>query len=243
MPEGPSLVILKEELQPFIGQVILAAEGNTKTIEKQALVRQKIVDIKTWGKHLLICLPGFTLRVHFLLFGKYSINTPSRANPRLHLHFKKGDIFFYTASLKIIEEDLDGVYDWSADVMNESWNPLAAKKKLKARPNLLACDALLEQEIFAGSGNIIKNEVLFRMKIHPESLVVNIPAGKLTKLVNDVRTYSFLFLEWKKAFVLKKHWQAHTKKLCPRCGIPFNKTYPGKFKRRAFFCDNCQVKY
>ena len=51
------------------------------------------------------------------------------------------------------------------------------------------------------------------------------------------------FLQWKKAFVLKKHWLAHTKKNCARCKIPLIKTYPGKTKRRAFFCANCQKLY
>ena len=243
MPEGPSLVILKEELQPFIGKVILFAGGNTKTIDTSELTGKKMVDVKTWGKHLLICLPTFTIRIHFLLFGKYSINEPTKPNPRLHLHFKEGDIYFYTASVRIIEEDLDEVYDWQADVMNDKWNAAAAKKKLRAKPNELACDALLEQDIFAGSGNIIKNEVLFRVRVHPESLVGNIPTRKLTELIKDVQVYSFLFLKWKKAYELKAHWQAHTKKICPRCEIPFHKSYPGKFRRRAFFCSNCQVKY
>ena len=243
MPEGPSLVILKEELQPFKGKKILLAEGNTKTIDKEALAGIKLVDIKTWGKHLLLCFPSFTIRIHFLLFGKYSINQPTKANPRLHLHFKEGDVYFYTASVRVLEEDPDEIYDWQADVMNDEWNAAAAKKKLKSKVGMLACDALLDQDIFAGSGNIIKNEVLFRVRVHPESIVGNIPARKLSEMIKDVRDYSFLFLEWKKAFQLKAHWQAHTKKTCPRCNIPFHKSYPGKFKRRAFYCTNCQVKY
>jgi endonuclease VIII len=242
MPEGPSLVILKEEVQPFKGHRILAATGNTK-INKEVLEGEVVRDFKTWGKHFLICFKTFSLRVHFLLFGRYSINEQTRAKPRLHLQFDNGDLYLYTASLTIIEEDLDKIYDWTADVMSDNWNAAAARKKLKATPASLACDALLDQHIFAGSGNIIKNEVLFRTRVHPESLIGNIPSRKLTEIINDVRTYSFLFLEWKKAFELKKHWQAHTRKICPRCNIPFHKSYPGKTKRRAYYCENCQQKW
>lgn len=39
-----------------------------------------------------------------------------------------------------------------------------AKAKLKATPDELICDALLEQDIFAGVGNIIKNEILYRVR-------------------------------------------------------------------------------
>src|SRR5438445_2031448 len=107
--------------------------------------------------------------------------------------------------------------------MNDNWDPKQAKLKLQQQPATLACDALLDQSIFAGVGNIIKNEVLFRIRVHPESTVGALPPRKLTELIKEARNYSFEFLEWKKAFVLRKHWLAHTKKVCPRCQIPFVK--------------------
>jgi endonuclease-8 len=73
MPEGPSLVILKEEVASFKGKKIIEVNGNSKENIKQ-LEGQKILDFKTWGKHFLICFKGVTLRIHFLLFGKYSVN-------------------------------------------------------------------------------------------------------------------------------------------------------------------------
>lgn len=242
MPEGPSIVILKEEVQAFKGRKILAAGGYSK-IDKQKLVNQPVVDFKTWGKHFLICLPKLTLRVHFLLFGKYSINEKTKAKPILFLQFKNGTLYFYTAAIRVIEEDLDEVYDWTTDVMNKDWDAAAARKKLKSQPDTLICDALLDQNIFAGAGNIFKNEVLFRTKVHPKSKVDKMPPRKLTEIVKQMHTYAFDFLKWKKAFVLKKHWEAHTKKTCPRCDIPFIKEYLGKAKRRSFFCEHCQVLY
>jgi len=50
------------------------------------------------------------------------------------------------------------------------------RRRLRARPDLLACDALLDQDIFSGVGNIIKNEVLHRIRVHPESTVGALPA-------------------------------------------------------------------
>jgi endonuclease-8 len=62
-------------------------------------------------------------------------------------------------------------------------------------------------------------------------------------MINEACIYSYDFLEWKKAFVLKKHWLAHTKKTCPLCNIPLIKEYLGKTNRRTFYCDNCQELY
>jgi endonuclease-8 len=177
------------------------------------------------------------------LFGKYSINEKKPTPVRLGFRFQKGEINFYNCSVKFITEPLEQVYDFTADVMNESWDPKAARKKLKAKPDMLVCDALLDQQIFSGVGNIIKNEVLYRIKIHPENLVGNLPPKKLTELINEARTYSFDFLKWKKQYVLRKHWLAHTKKTCSRDGSPIIKKYLGKTNRRTFFCERCQVKY
>lgn len=242
MPEGPSLVILKEEVASFKGKKINEVNGNSKENIKQ-LEGQKILDFKTWGKHFLICFKGVTLRIHFLLFGKYSVNGKKHTPIRLGLKFSKGEINFYSCSVKFITEPLDEVYDFTADVMNDDWDAKAAKKKLNGRPDTLVCDALLDQNIFAGVGNIIKNEVLYRIKVHPETLLGNLPPKKLNELIKEARNYSFDFLEWKKEYTLRKHWLAHTKKTCSRDGSPIIKKYLGKTNRRSFFCETCQVNY
>ena len=243
MPEGPSIMILKEEVAAFKGKTVLKIGGNTK-VELKHLEGKKLIDFKSWGKHFLICFKNETIRIHFLLFGSFRVNEQKQnATPRLSLQFENGDLNLYACSVKLIEEKLDRIYDWSTDVMNDGWDPAKAKEKLKASSKTLVCDALLDQNIFAGVGNIIKNEVLFRICVHPESKVGKLPPKQLNALIREARNYSFDFLEWKKKFVLKKHWLAHTKKTCPRCKIPLIKKHLGKTKRRSFFCNNCQVVF
>ncbi|QNA87733.1 endonuclease [Massilia sp. Dwa41.01b] len=244
MPEGPSLVILREDTARFVGQEIVEAGGNTTAIDPGRLVGQTLVSLRTWGKHFLIVLPNMVVRIHFLLFGTYRVNERRDKPPRLFLRMADGgEINFYACSVREIEGELDSLYDWQADVMSEAWNPRRALKKLRARPDLLACDALLDQDIFSGVGNIIKNEVLFRIRVHPASTVGALPAPKLRALVEQARQYSFEFLAWKKEYVLKQHWLAHAKKICPRCNIPFHKAHLGRTNRRSFFCERCQKRY
>ena len=244
MPEGPSIVILREQAQGIVGKRIVAATGNTTTIAKERLVGRRIVALRSWGKHFLVELPTFALRVHFMMFGSYRIDARKEAEPRLGLRFARGsELNLYTCSVRFIDEPLDEVYEWSADVMAPEWNPAAARRKLRAQPDTLVCDALLDQSVFAGVGNIIKNEVLFRIRLHPLSRVGALPPRKLAQLVVEARGYSFDFLEWKRAFVLRKHWLAHTKRTCPRCAIPFVKAHLGRTQRRSFFCERCQRRY
>ena len=243
MPEGPSLVILRELVQPFEGLRILDAQGNSK-IDKTRMIGQQIVALRTWGKHFLIQFRGFSIRIHFLMFGSYCINERKDRPVRLSLAFTRGrELNFYTCAVRYIEGELDEEYDWADDVLSESWDVAAARRKLRSMPNTLICDALLDQNVFAGVGNIIKNEVLFRIRVHPLSTVGALPARKLSELVLQARQYSFEFLQWKKAFVLKQHWLVHNKRTCPRCNIPLTKAHLGTTDRRSFYCERCQVRH
>jgi endonuclease VIII len=243
MPEGPSIVILKEAVDKFTGQPIIKVDGNSK-LDIQLIQGQKVKAFLSWGKHFLIVLDDFTIRIHFLLFGSYSVDekVPTKLT-RLGLHFANGSIYFYACSVQFINEDINRVYDWTADVMNPRWSKSKAKTKLQNIPNTLVCDALLDQNIFAGVGNIIKNEVCYRIRVHPESLVGALPPRQLNDMLREARRYSFDFLEWKKRYVLRKHWLAHTKTVCVRCDLPIIKKYCGKTNRRTFFCTNCQKLY
>jgi endonuclease-8 len=242
MPEGPSIVILKEETQQFVGHKAIAVSGNSK-IEIERLRDKTVTSIKSWGKHYLICFEKFTIKVHLLMFGSYRINERKESIPRLNLTFSNGEINLYTCSIKFLEGSLDQYYDWTADVMNENWDPKAARKKLKKSADQMICDALLDQDIFSGVGNIIKNEVLYRTHIHPESLIGKIPSAQLNEIIDECSKYSFDFLKWKKSYELKHHWLAYSKKVCHRCNLPIQKKYTGLKKRRSFFCQNCQKLY
>lgn len=242
MPEGPSIVIAKEQTSQFIGNKVITATGNAK-IDILRLENKKLLDIKTWGKHLLLCFEGFTIRIHFLLFGTYRINETKESQLRLGLVFPNGKLNIYTAAVKLLEGNINTYYNWTEDVMNDNWDAEAAYDKLNKMSGKLICDTLLEQDIFSGVGNIIKNEVLYRVYVHPESLTGKIPSDKKREIIEQARQYSFDFLHWKKANVLKKHWLAHTKKTCLRCDLPLHKKYTGVKKRRSFYCTNCQNLY
>jgi endonuclease-8 len=239
---------LKEQTARFVGKEIVRAEGNTWAIDTGRLLGQPIVSLRTWGKHFLIQTPAMVVRIHFLLFGTYRIDERRDKPPRLSLGFADGsELNFYACSVKEIDCDIDSMYDWAADVMSDEWDPALARKKLRAESkknaDMLVCDALLDQDIFSGVGNIIKNEVLFRIRVDPQSTVGALPPAKLRALVTEARQYSFDFLAWKKEFTLKQHWLAHAKKTCPRCDIPFHKANLGRSNRRSFWCERCQKRY
>ena len=243
MPEGPSIFILREQASAFAGRTIRRAEGNAK-IDLQRLPGRRVLALRSFGKQFLIELSGeLTVRIHLLMFGSYRIDAGRDIAPRLGLGFDAGELNFYNCSVRLLEGELDTLYDWRGDVMSNHWDPQLARAKLRAMPCPLVCDALLDQTVFAGVGNIIKNEVLFRIRVHPLSTIGALSAYKLRQLVEQARVYTFEFLAWKRAYVLTRHWLVHNRGRCPRHDIPLQRAYLGKTHRRSFFCVRCQKLY
>jgi endonuclease-8 len=241
MPEGPTLLMLRESLAPFRGKTVRASTGNAKKVDVARMVGRRLRGVRTWGKHLLLEFAGFTLRVHLLLFGSWRIDErrPGRT-PTLRLRFDNGELEFYASALKYIEGDLDDEYDWAADVLAEDWDPAKARRKLKKTPDVIAADALLDQDVFAGVGNIIKNEVLFRIRVNPATRLGDLPPRTLGKLIRQAREYSFDFLAWRRVGALKRNLRVHRRRDCPDCGGPIESRVMGTRKRRAHWCPRCQ---
>lgn len=248
--EGPSLYLAAQQLAPFKKQKILNVEGNSK-IGKERLQGQKIVDIFSWGKHLVFQFKTFALRVHFLLYGSFeAIVNENRVTgdyikknvaPRLLLTFKKGTIIFYSCSLLYLETAAArDLYDFSIDTISSDWDGERAFEKTLQSSSEEISDVLLDQTIFAGVGNIIRNEVLFLTQTLPFNKVSDLTDVKIKNIIETTRMYVFQFYEWRKNFVLKKHYQIYRQSYCPLCHQKVTRKKTGKRKRISFFCLNCQ---
>ena len=247
--EGPSLYLAADQLKPFKGKTVLSVSGNTK-IEKERMLGKKVKNIFAWGKHLVIQFDEFALRTHFLLFGAFEATLDNSTvtgdyrrsyTPRLQLDFENGDIKLFNCSVKFLEtRNAKADYDFAIDIMSPKWDPDKAFDSISAKPGAEIADLLLDQTIFAGVGNIIKNEVLWRVRIHPETKVRQIPASALKELIAETKKFSRLFYKWRKVFLLRKHLDIYQKSVCPRCGAKLNRVKTGKRNRMSHFCPVCQ---
>jgi endonuclease-8 len=247
--EGPSIHLAVEQLRPFVGRRILRVSGNSR-IGIERLNHRVVRDIFAWGKQLVLQFDTYALRVHFLLWGTFaaivrgaSVTGDYRRTgaPRLVLEFTNGDITMWSASLRFLDTTrARDLYDFSADVLSETWNPRAALRKVRRHPDAEIADVLLDQNIFAGVGNIIKNEVLYRTRTSPFTRVGALSPRRLRAIVADARVFSFRFLELRRVFALKRNLEMYGRSVCARCGGKVNRQVHGTRERRSFFCRRCQ---
>jgi len=262
MPEGPSLVIAVEDLQPFAGRRISAVTGNSRQ-PKERLLGQVIRDIFSYGKYLNFQFDEFALRIHFMLFGSLRVGEPRPGrDPRLTITVEpelyaastpSGDVrdypsplptaYFYACSVQFIEDpDIRSQYDFRTDIMSPQWNRTHVMKLVRALPpETTVDDVLMNQRIFTGVGNIIKNEVLWRLKMAPTTPLGNLTARQIGRLVSDARAYSQRFYELKKQFILRKNYQIYRKGTCPRgCESKIIHRKTGRGERMSHWCPVCQ---
>lgn len=243
MPEGPTIVLMKEDLQKFAGEKVIEVSGS-EVPENSGIEGEILRDIKTFGKQTYLIFDTIIFKVHLMMFGSYSLYKRKDIDTlKLGLIFKDGGMYFYTCVVKVVDKSVLSEINWEADIMSRKWNPEKTEEILKSMQDVMICDALMNQDIFSGVGNIIKNEALFRVGIHPESLVENLPPKMLKEIITEVRNYGFDFKKWKKANVLKKHFQIYHQKNCPFCGEDVIKKDTGKSKRTSFFCETDQKLY
>ena len=240
--EGPSIVIACEEFKPFFKQKIKKATGTAK-IPLAKLKGNQLLRARSWGKHLLLFFQGMDFRIHFLMFGSYRIDKPRENRvPKLQLDYDGHKIYFYSCAIKQFNAQDLKAYDWSVDLMSPKWDAAQAAAALKAKPDDQVCDLLMNQDIFAGLGNIMKNEILFNLKMHPETLIRELTPKRVRDVVKEAEAYAWQFYEWKKANVLKRNWKIMRKKTCPTCERKVKKVATGKLQRISHFCAYCQEK-
>jgi endonuclease-8 len=100
----------------------------------------------------------------------------------------------------------------------------------------------MDQNIFSGLGNIMKNEILFNLSMHPRTKVEQLTAARQRALVAEAESYAWRFYEWKKINQLKRNWKIMRKRICPTCGRKVKKQPTGKLQRLSHFCSFCQKK-
>ncbi|EDL36068.1 endonuclease 8-like 2 isoform X1 [Mus musculus] len=189
------------------------------------------------------------LEVRFGLFGSIWVNDFSRAKkankkgdwrdpvPRLVLHFSGGGfLVFYNCQMSWSPPP---VIEPTCDILSEKFHRGQALEALsQAQP---VCYTLLDQRYFSGLGNIIKNEALYRARIHPLSLGSCLSSSSREALVDHVVEFSKDWLR-DKFQGKERHTQIYQKEQCPSGHQVMKETFgpPDGLQRLTWWCPQCQ---
>jgi endonuclease-8 len=134
------------------------------------------------------------------------------------------------------------------DPLSEAWDEGEAMRRLEEHPDMTIADALLDQRVIAGLGNVYKSETCFLRGVHPDTVVRD---------VSDLRGLVHLGARMLQANRTtgnqittgidrpgKTHWvYGRGGEPCRRCGTPIQRSGGGPGEERVtYWCPNCQPK-
>jgi len=201
VPEGDTIHKIADRLAPrLVGKVI---ERVTTQGLVRALAGRTVASVAAHGKHLVIELDdGTYLRTHLGMYGRF------RGYPRAEGDAALARMSPGRASLAVVTAD--GVYVWigartvevsprrapmhghaiaslGPDVLGDAFDPRAAAARAARHPARAIADALLDQRIAAGIGNVYKSEVLFLRGVDPRAPVSALDEAQLDAIYATAR--------------------------------------------------------
>ena len=243
MPEGPSILFLKNKLTRYKNKIVTEASGYGE-MDKSKIVNTKLLDIDAYGKNLLFVFKDFFVGVHLGLFGSMLVNKRKKVNASFALHFADSEINFYVAKTKLYEGKPSDHFNFKTDILKPEFDEEFVLKELQTNhAEEMIGDVLMDQKLFAGVGNIIRIETLYHAKIHPESIVKAIPEKKLIFLLQMIVDYAEEFLSLLKTDGVKEAAMIYGKKVCPKDKSELIIEEMGKIKRKTYVCKKCQKLY
>jgi len=123
------------------------------------------------------------------------------------------------------------------DLLATDFDPEAAIRRLRADPARAIGDALLDQGMVAGIGNIFKSEACFAARLDPWRSIAGLGDDDLHAVLQVARE---LMLE---AAASGRHAYAvyRARRPCPVCGGQVARRGQGDANRTTYWCPNCQL--
>lgn len=199
MPEGDSVAKNAARLRPvLVGETISSVDGTAPAVRVNSarLIGAEVHGVRTLGKNLVIDLDsGYSIRVHLGMPGRWRMLSEGESSPgsaRLVLGTRRGRAACIAATVEVertprVDMEMQRL---GPDVLDEAFDPDVLVERAKARSDLRIAEALLDQRVVAGIGNVYKSELLFLAGIHPQDRVEDVPAGAL----RDIATKAALLM-------------------------------------------------
>jgi endonuclease-8 len=250
MPEGDTVWLTAAMLrQHLAGRTLTRCDIRVPRFATVDLTGQVVDEVLSRGKHLFIRVGRVSIHSHLKMDGSWRVgNRPVRVDHRARIILETNGVRAVGADLGVLEilerdRDCDVVAHLGPDLLGEDWDPARAAANLAARPDRPIGEALLDQRVLAGIGNVYRNELCFVSGHLPTA-----PVGAVAdphRLVSRARD-----MLWANRFRWTRCTTGDTRpgrqlwvygragQPCRRCGARID--YDDAGERVTYWCPSCQ---
>jgi endonuclease-8 len=259
VPEGDNLARISDVLRRvLLDRQVIAARGRANA-DFRRLVGSRMDNVEARGKHLLIGFDnGLTLHTHLGLHGSWHRYRPGetwrRAATRAGAVIETHDavaVCFDPMTVELMETRAVALHPALArlgpDASAADFDVTAALRRLDApeRSGVAIGDALLDQTVLAGVGNVIRSEVCFIERVDPFRSVADVDEQTRRRLldrsaaIHRANRGGGARVTTEPGDGGRLYVYLRTGRPCRRCGtIIASRVSPGG--RRVYWCPSCQ---
>ena len=268
MPEGDTLFRIATGLRgALVGGRVLEARARPGPLlrhvpDLSGLVGLRVRGVESRGKHLLITFgegdQTRTLRTHLRMTGSWHRYRPGerwrlperRATVVLRTDHAVAVCFDCPTAELLTDAGLarsKALTGLGPDLLGPAFDANAALANLRERGNVAVGEALLDQRLLAGIGNVVRNEVLFMERVNPLSRVESLSETELQRIVaaaqrvlrsaarDGNRTTTGDRRRGARLWVYSRAGRP-----CRRCGTRIEVSRQGELPRLIYWCPSCQ---
>ena len=276
MPEGDTIFRTARNLgRALAGNPVIGFRSTypwlTRFNDDTPLVGQTVDRVEARGKWLLIYFSGGgILTSHLLMNGRWHIYRQGQRwlLPRFHMRIVIENSEYQAVGFRVpvarmhtaqsLARDLH-VVPAENDLLSANFDAAAALERLLARGNEAVADALLDQSILAGVGNVFKSEICFVNGLHPfravgmltrDEAAATIASARKLLRANVLEDSGDLIVTYRGQQRRTTHASDPSASLwvygrngepCRRCGELIRRRIQGKDARVTFWCPRCQL--
>jgi endonuclease-8 len=250
MPEGDTVFHTAATLrQHLAGRTLTRCDVRVPRFATVDLTGQVVDEVLSRGKHLFIRVGAASIHSHLKMDGSWRVaDRPVRVDHRARIILEADNIRAVGVDLgvlEILDRDNDGavVAHLGPDLLSDDWDPQLAAANLIVDPDRPIAEALLDQRVMAGVGNVYCNELCFLSGHLPTA-----PVGAIAdpqRLVTRARDMLWANRSrWNRCTTGdtragRQLWvYGRAGQACRRCGTPID--YDGTTERVRYWCPACQ---
>jgi endonuclease-8 len=250
MPEGDTVFRTAERLRKaLVGHTLTRCDVRVPRYATVDLTGHVIDEVRSRGKHLFIRVGPASIHSHLKMDGSWRITSRTkRVDYRVRIILETTDIRAIGIDLGVLEvlerdRDEDAVDHLGPDLLGEDWDADVAAANLTAQPDRRIAEAMLDQRVMAGVGNVFCNELCFvsgHLPTAPVSAITDphrlVARAREMLWVNRFRQNRCTTGDIRPG---RQFWvYGRRGQDCRRCGTPIN--YDDSGARVAYWCSVCQ---
>ena len=231
MPEGDSLHRAARRLQVLAGQRVEVETPHPRASGKQLAERLDglvLESVEAIGKNLLLRFEGgLVLRSHLRMTGRWRVEPRGSTRvgrPWLVLRGAEHEAVLWNGPVLELGRDAGATRRLGPDILAEPQDREIG-------------DALLDQRLVAGIGNVWRAEALWEARVSPWRALAEVTDVEVCAVLEAAHRLMRQGVEGART---SRHVYRRAGRVCRRCGTPIRLHPQGEAARIAYWCPACQ---